>query len=123
MKHCADALADRLEQEARALANEVSALTTAEWQTHVPRNGSEIGVMVDHVASVYGQLTQTIVRGEPVAGVTGEAVNEMNVEHAEEHHTVTREAALDLLRRNSSAAAAAIRALSDEELDQASLCR
>jgi len=116
MKHCADALADRLEQEASALANDASALTTAEWQAHVPRNGSEIGVMVDHVASVYGQLTQTIAGGEPGAGVTGEAVK------AEEHDSVTKEAALDLLRRNSSAAAAAIRALSDEELDQAALC-
>src|SRR5919206_98759 len=32
---------------------------------------------------------------------------------------LTQEAALDLLRRNSTAAAAAIRALSDEELDRA----
>ena len=122
MKHCADALADSLEQGARALADEASALTTAEWQTHVPRNGSEIGVMVDHVASVYGQLTQTIAGGEPVAGATGEAVNEVNAAHAKDHGGVTKEAALDLLRRNSSAAAAAIRALSDEELDQAALC-
>ena len=110
MKHCADALADSLEQGARALADVASALTTAEWQTHVPRNGSEIGVMVDHVASVYEQLTQTIAGGEPVAGVT------------KEHDGVTKQAALDLLRRNSSAAAAAIRALSDEELDKAALC-
>ena len=116
MKQCADALADSLEQGARALADVASALTTAEWQTHVPRNGSEIGLMVDHVASVYGQLTQTIAGGEPVAGVTGEAVK------AEEHDRVTKAAALDLLRRNSSAAAAAIRALTDEELDQAALC-
>jgi len=40
-------------------------------------------------------------------------------EHAKEHHAVTKEAALDLLRRNSAAAAAAIRALSNGELDQA----
>ena len=33
--------------------------------------------------------------------------------------SVTKEAALDLLRRNSAAAAAAIRAMSDEELDRA----
>ena len=34
-------------------------------------------------------------------------------------HAVTKEAALELLRRNSAAAAAAIRALSDEELERA----
>ena len=39
--------------------------------------------------------------------------------HALEHHAVTKEAALELLRRNSTAAAAAIRALSDEELERA----
>jgi hypothetical protein len=51
--------------------------------------------------------------------VTWDAVHEMNAGHAREHDAVTNEAALDLLRRNSSAAEAAIRALSDEELDQA----
>jgi hypothetical protein len=43
----------------------------------------------------------------------------MNAQHAEEHRTVTKEAALDLLRTNSASAAAAIRALSDEQLDRA----
>ena len=122
MNRCADALADSLEQEARALVDEASVLTTAEWQTHVPRNGSEIGAMVDHVAGVYAQLTQTIAGDEMVAGATGEAVNDVNAGHAKEHDRVTKEAALDLLRRNSSAAAAAIRALSDEEVDRAALC-
>jgi len=43
----------------------------------------------------------------------------MNAAHAREHDAVTKEAALDLLRRNSASAAAAIRALRDEELDRA----
>jgi hypothetical protein len=38
-----------------------------------------------------------------------------------EFDAVTREAALDLLARNSAVAAAAIRALSDAELDRADL--
>jgi len=121
MNRCADALADHLEQEARALANEASALTTAEWETQVPRHGDEIGVMVDHVASAYLQLAQTIAGGEPVAGLMRDAVNEMNAGHAREHDGVAKEAALDLLR-NSSAAAEAIRGLSDEELARAALC-
>ena len=51
--------------------------------------------------------------------MTWDAVHEMNAAHAKEHDAVTKEAALDLLRRNGTAAAAAIRALRDEELDQA----
>jgi hypothetical protein len=117
-----NALADRLEQGARALATFASELTDAEWQTRVPSDGRKIGVIVHHVASVYPleiQLAQTLAGGNPVAGVTVDAVNAMNAGHAADHDAVTKVAALDLLRRNSAAAAAAIRALSDEELDQA----
>jgi hypothetical protein len=64
-------------------------------------------------------LAQKLAGGEPVAGVTWDAVHEINAKHAREHEAVTREAALDLLRRNSATAAAAIRALSDEQLDRA----
>jgi hypothetical protein len=116
------ALADRLEQGARALATFASALTDAEWQTRAPKDGRKVGVIVHHVASVYPleiQLAQTLAGGKPVVGVTLDAVHEMNAGHAKDHDAVTKEAALDLLRRNSAAAAAAIRALSDEELDQA----
>ena len=87
-----------------------------------PKDGRKVGVIVHHVASVYPleiQLAQTLAGGKPVTGVTMDGVHEMNAGHAKEHDAVTKEATLDLLRRNSTAAAAAIRALSDEELDQA----
>ena len=118
----ANALADRLEQGAHALAAFASGLTEAEWQTRIPKDGRKVGVVVHHVAAVYPleiQLAQTIATGNPVTGVTMDAVNEMNAGHARENDGVTKEAALDLLRQNSTAAAAAIRALSDEELDRA----
>jgi hypothetical protein len=119
----ANALADRLENGARALAIFASALTDAEWQTRVPGDGRKVGVIVHHVASVYPleiQLAQTLAAGKPVAGVTWAAVHAMNAGHASEHDAVTKEAALELLQRNSAAAAAAIRALSDEDLAGAS---
>ena len=118
----ANALADRLEQGARALADVASALTDAEWQTRIPEDGRKVGVVVHHVATMYPleiQLAQALAGGKPVTGVTWDVVHEMNAEHAKENDAVTKEAALDLLRRNSAAAAAAIRALSDEELDRA----
>jgi hypothetical protein len=117
-----NALADRLEQGARALAAFASALSDVEWQTRVPKDGRKVGVIVHHVATVYPleiQLAQTLASGKPVEGVTWDAVHEMNAGHAKEHNAVTKEVTMDLLRRNSAAAAAAIRALSDEELDQA----
>ena len=118
----ADALAVRLEQGARDLAGFASTVTDAEWQTRVAKDGRKIGVVVHHVATMYPleiQLAQTLAGGKPVAGVTWDAVHEINARHAREHDAVTKGAALDLLQRNSTAAAAAIRALSDEQLDQA----
>jgi hypothetical protein len=116
------ALADRLEQGIRALAAFASTLTDTEWRTPVPKDGRTVGVIVHHVASVFPVeigLAQTLAGGKPVTGVTWDVVHKMNAEHAREHAAVTKEAALDLLRVNSAAAAAAIRALSDEELTQA----
>ena len=118
----AKALADRLEQGARALAAFAAGLTDAQWQTPVPGDGRKIGVIVDHVASVYPveiQLAQTLAAGQRVKGVTMDDVHAMNAAHAKENGTITKDAALDHLRRNSAAAAAAIRALTDEELDRA----
>jgi hypothetical protein len=118
----ANALADRLEQGARALATFAGTLTEAEWQTRLPKDGRKIGVVVHHVASVYPveiQLAQTLAGGKPVTGVTTEVIDTMNAGHAKENDGVTKEAALELLWRNSAAAAAAIRAFSDSELDRA----
>jgi hypothetical protein len=120
MSHRTNALVDRLEQGAQALASLASRLTEEEWQARIPKDGRKVGVVVHHVATMYPleiQLAETLAVGKPIAGVTWDAVHEMNAGHAREHDAVTKEAALDLLRRNSSAAAGAIRALSDEELD------
>jgi hypothetical protein len=46
-------------------------------------------------------------------------IHAMNAKHAAEHAAVTKTAALELLRANSAMAAAAIRALSDEQLTNA----
>ena len=122
MSQRSDALADRLEQGARALADLASALTDAEWHTRIPKDGRKIGVVVHHVASMYPleiQLAQTVAGGQPVKGVTMKDVDDINAAHAKEHDGATKEATLDLLRRNSAAAAAAIRALGDAELDRA----
>lgn len=118
----ADALAARLEEGARALAAFASTLTDAEWQTRVPKDGRKIGVVVHHVATMYPleiELARMLAEGKPVTGVTSDVVDEINAGHAREHDAVTKEEALYLLRLNSTTAAASIRALSDEELDQA----
>ena len=117
-----NALADRLEEGAAALASLASTLNDSEWQTRLPKDGRKVGVVVHHVASVYPieiSLAQALADGNAIEGVTWPGIHEMNAGHAKEHEGVSKEAALDLLEKNTAPAAAAIRALSDAELDSA----
>ena len=122
MRQRSNALADRLEQGAQALANFASNLTEEEWQLTIPHDGRKIGVVVHHVGNMYPleiQLAQQAARGEPIVGVTGEVVNGINAAHAVEFDGVTKTDALEFLRNNSTAAARDIRALTDDDLDRA----
>ncbi|HSE32444.1 MAG TPA: DinB family protein [Pyrinomonadaceae bacterium] len=122
MSKRSEALADRLVQGATALENFAAALTQDEWEMRTPKDGRKIGVIVNHVATVYPleiEFAQMVARGEAVTDLTANVVNKMNAEHAKANDGVTKEQTLELLHQNSTAAAAAIRALSDAELDQA----
>lgn len=124
MSQRSNALADRLEQGARALASLASSLTDDQWQTRIPKDGRKVGVVVHHVATMYPleiQLAQLLAQGKPVTGVTWDVVHELNANHAKENDGVTKDAALELLKFNSSAAEGIIRGLSDQQLDSAAL--
>jgi len=117
-----EALATRLENGATALAAFAATLSEAEWQMRVPNDGRKIGVIVHHVASMYPievELASRLAAGRPITGVTWDAVDAINRDHAKTHGNVSKEAALALLKTNSAAAAAAIRTFTDEELDRA----
>jgi len=117
-----EALAVRLESGAAALADFASRLTESEWQTRVPHDGRKIGVTVHHVGNMYPieiQMAQQIAAGNAVTGVTWDVVADINAKHAQENECVSKADALQFLRTNSAAAAAAIRALTDDELDTA----
>lgn len=122
MSRRTEALAERLEQGAKALAALANGLTDEQWRVRLPKDGRTVGVVVDHVAFMYPleiQLAQTLAGGQPIAGVSWDDVHAINATHAKENENVTKEAALDHLRRRSEAAAVAIRELSDEQLDKA----
>ena len=115
-------LAERLEQGAANLARFAEALSDAEWRMKIPHDGRTVGVIVHHVGNMYPieiQLAQTLGDGKPIAGVTWDAVADINAKHAKEHAGVTKQEAVEFLRKNSKAAAEAIRAFSDEQLESA----
>lgn len=120
----AEALAKRIEQGAAQLAAYADKLSDAEWTTPVTpaRDGRPVGVIVHHVASVYPvevQLAQAIGSGKSLSDVTWDVVTNMNAGHAKENGGVSKKDALDLLKKNSSDAAAAVRQMTDEQLDTA----
>ena len=125
MSRRAESLADRIEEGAAGLAAFAEGLSEAEWRTRMSGSGKDrrsVGVIVHHVASVYPvevDLARTIASGKAVTDVTWEAVADMNAKHARDQAEVTKAAALELLRRNSRQAAAAVRSFTDDELDRA----
>ena len=122
MSRRAQALAERIEAGASALARFAETLTEAEWRSVVPQDGRTVGVLVHHVASVYPieiHLAQALAAGQPIEGVTWDAVAQMNAAHASEHLDVGKAETLEALHRNSKQAAEVVRAFTDEELDRA----
>jgi hypothetical protein len=119
----AELLAARVEEGASGLAAFAESLSDDEWGT--PTSATDrrtIGQIVNHVALVYPveiDLARAIAGGNAVTDVTWQVVAELNANHAREHAKVTKAEALDRLRKNSGEAAAAVRTLSDEQLDNA----
>ena len=119
----AESLAERIEEGAAGLAAFVEGLSEEEWRKPVSETDRRsVGVVVHHVATVYPieiDLARAIAGGNAVTEVTWEVVSGLNAQHAQEQAGVTREATLELLKRNSRGAAAAVRGFTDEELDRA----
>jgi len=121
--HRAALLADRIEQGAAGLAAFAEGISEAEW--HLPVSSTDhrsLGVIVHHVASMYPieiDVARAVAGGNAVTDVSWDAVAQINAKHAQGQASATKAATLELLCKNSREAAAAVRALSDAELDQA----
>lgn len=122
MSKRANALAERIEQGAQALATFISNLSNAEWNTVVPHENRTVGVVAHHVASVYPlevDLATALAAGQPIAGVTWDVVAHMNAQHAHANAAPDQPATVALLRQNSQIAASRVREFSDDQLDSA----
>ncbi|MCA9731809.1 MAG: DinB family protein [Deferribacteres bacterium] len=114
-------LADRLLQGASALEKYADTLSDADWQKPVTGDGRTVGVVIHHVASAYSveiELAKLLASGQPISDVTMDVVDKMNAEHAQKYAKISKEDAIELLRRNSKDAADSIRAFTDAELER-----
>jgi len=115
-------LATRLEAGAEALRIYALTLSESEWQLEIPHDGRTVGVVIHHVASMYPlelQLAGMLAAGRAIEGVTWTEVHALNASHAMQHAGVDVATALEALKANSQAAAAAVRVLADDQLDRA----
>jgi len=119
----AQLLANRIEEGAALLADFAEGLSDTEWRTPVSNSDRRtVGVIVHHVASMYPleiEAARAIAAGNAITEVTWEGVAAINAQHSQEQAEVTKMDALELLRRNSREAAAAVRTFTDAELDTA----
>ena len=121
----AELLADRIEEGAARLAEFAGRLTEAEWSTPTVEGGKQgrpVGVIIHHVASMYPieiGVAQAVASGKTVTDVTWDAVAGINAKHAASSANAGRSETIELLLKNSSEAAAVVRAFTEDELDRA----
>jgi len=119
----AESLATRIEEGAAGLQAFAEGLSDAEWLTPISATDKRsVGVVVHHVASMYPleiDLARAVASGKSISDVSWQVVAQVNAKHAQDNAQVSKSAALELLRQNSRDAAAAVRALTDQELDTA----
>src|SRR5438067_6351999 len=121
MSERAEALARQLEQVVGEFTRAVEECSEGRWRAKTSGEGWSVGVVAHHVAAAHLEamgIIQGVANGQGMPPITLEMIDQGNAKHAEEHANCTKAETLDLLKRNGSSAVAAVRALSDEQLDR-----
>ena len=121
MSERADALADKLERVYADVEQAIESCSDDEWRNAWSDEGWSVGVTAHHVAGAHETIlgiVQAVANGQPVPSITPEMLDGYNAQHAVEFANTTREDVLALHRPAARATVAAIRGLSDEQLDR-----
>jgi uncharacterized damage-inducible protein DinB len=115
----AEALAKQFETKAQEATAVLKKLSDADWKKTTGSEHWTVGVTAHHVAASHEGITRiitTIASGQSMPNFTMDMLNEMNAKHAKEHAGATKAETIALHEKNSTAAAAAVRGLSDDQL-------
>ena len=114
-----------LAERFKALNDEMIAFVEAcpdeKWRKACPGEGWPVGVVIRHVAaSHFGALglVKMIVAGEKLPDLTGDAIDRMNLKHADKHRDCTRDEVLKSLREIGGSAVGYLAELGDADLDR-----
>jgi hypothetical protein len=116
----ANALADDFSAANAEAMDFVRRCTSAEWSVTVPGEEWPVGVVLHHVAVGHGhgvRWLHEMAAGEGVTD-TAEGIDGENAAHALRMAAVGQDETLALLEQNGTRLEAALRALSEEELDR-----
>lgn len=114
-------LAERFVQANQAAIAAVERCTDAAWRQTTSAERWSVGVTAHHIAAGHASITGlalAIATGQPAPPLTFELLHAGNAQHARDHAACTKAETLELLRRAGDAAAASVRAMTDEQLDR-----
>jgi hypothetical protein len=116
----AESLAKQFETRVTEMTETLEKLTDADWKKLTAEKWS-VGVTAHHVAGSHEGISgiiKAVSAGQSMPNFTMAMVDEMNATHAREHASCTRAETLALHKKNTAAAAALVRGLSDAALDK-----
>lgn len=117
----AESLAKQFETKAAEMTAVIKGLSDADWKKTTAAEKWPVGVTAHHVAGGHEGIlgiVKTLAAGQSIPNFTMDMLNEMNAKHAKEQAGCTKAETLALHEKGAAAAAAAVRGLSDAELDK-----
>ena len=117
----AETLAKQFEAKAAEMTSTLEKLTDADWKKTTAGEKWTVGVAAHHVASSHEPIAgilKTVAGGKPMTPFTKEMLDQGNAKHATEFANCTKDDTLAIHKKGAAAAAAAVRGLSDADLDR-----
>ena len=116
-----EVLAKQLKAKAQEAASVLEKLSDADWRKVTEGEKWTVGVTAHHLAgaveAVAGIVTG-IVSGKSPGNFTTGMLDGMNAQHAAEHASCTKAETIALLKKGVPAAAAVVRGLTDDQLQE-----
>jgi hypothetical protein len=114
-----DELAAKFEQACKDFESKIRSIRDSDWHAKTPEEGWTVAATAHHAAASSAPISMmatAAATGSAMPPITADGLHQMNADHAKEFASVSREDTLQLLHETTPAAAAAVRALSDDQL-------
>jgi DinB family protein len=115
----AEALAKQYEAKVQEATSVMERLSDADWKKATSSEKWSVAVVAHHIATGHegiAGLIKTVASGQPLPGLTMDALHAMNAKHAQDFANCTKAETVALHKKNAAAAAAVVRGLGDAEL-------